>query len=331
MKEYLKTWHDFPQIQTQLPHVRKIMEQQAQRATGSVGEALVETFQHEGKLLRPALVLLFSEFGPVDKKDPKKLVQIAAAVEILHNATLIHDDLIDESDTRRGQPSIQAKYGKKVAIYAGDYLFAICFQLLSQYSRSKKSLQYDGNIMAGILSGELEQMENTYYQAISIKQYRQQINGKTGLLFGMSCFLGTYEGGLSIVKARKAAKFGELLGQAFQVQDDLLDYTATATQIKKPVLLDVKNGIYSAPLIYALEADSSGQLQALVDRGAKLTQSELREIKRLVTELGGVTKAQQLMQDILVESTEFLNKHFPTSAARADVLKLTELIAHRQN
>lgn len=326
MNNNLDFWEQDFQIASDLKLVKKTIEKEINKIPGRVGDSLKDAFSVEGKLIRPALVLLFAQLGPaVDQESQKKLINIAASVEILHNATLIHDDLIDESKVRRGKPSIQAKYGKKVAVYAGDYLFAICFRLLSDNSKGMDSLQFDGRTMQGILGGELEQLDNTYNYDISIAEYLNQINGKTGLLFGLAAFLGAFESGISSNKAKKASEFGQKLGQAFQIQDDILDYTRTEEDINKPVLLDVKNGIYSAPLIYAMESDATGELKKIVKKGHDLTQSDLNKIKKQVNDSGGVKKAQALGQEQTDLALKMLYKNFNQSEARDKI----ETLSHR--
>ncbi|MDK7116429.1 polyprenyl synthetase family protein [Lactobacillus gasseri] len=238
---------------------------------GLLGQALEDTFAVPGKMLRPACVMLFGAFGPDADQKHDELQKIATSIETLHNATLIHDDIIDESSMRHGRPSIQTKYGKHIAVYAGDYLVALSLTLLSENAQSLHSVIADGKTMQNILVGETEQYNNAYNIDISEKEYLDQIKGKTGVLFGLACFIGAYESGTKVTKALKAKKFGEYLGQAFQLRDDILDYTTTSSTFKKPVLLDVKDGIYSGPLIFALQNDDNNHLHELVKMGKDLT------------------------------------------------------------
>lgn len=329
MDNQLYFWNNYPIIQEQLMQVNEIIHAEINKVNGKVGLALRDSFAVNGKLLRPALVLMFAQFAELDKNTKRRMLNVATAVEFLHDATLIHDDIIDESKMRRGVPSIQAKYGKHVAVYAGDYLFALCFKLLSDNGKSMKSLQFDGRTMQGILGGELQQLDHAYDLNLTKNDYLEQIKGKTGLLFGLSCFLGTYESGLKISLARQAAEYGEIMGQAFQVKDDILDYTMSANQLKKPVLLDVKNGIYSGPLIFALERDKDATLRTLVAKKQELTPAELREIERLVNELGGVQVANELADELTAKSIKLLKQKFPENKARADIEQLTAQLISR--
>lgn len=281
-------------------------------------------------MLRPACVMLFGAFGPDATQKHDDLQKIATSIETLHNATLIHDDIIDESSMRHGRPSIQTKYGKHIAVYAGDYLFALSLTLLSENAQSLHSVIADGKTMQNILVGETEQYNNAYNINISEKEYLNQIKGKTGVLFGLACFIGAYESGIKVTKALKAKQFGEYLGQAFQLRDDILDYTTTSSTFKKPVLLDVKDGIYSGPLIFALQNDNNNHLHELVKMGKDLTQDQLHEIENLVNHLGGVERAQKLADQYTEKALASLKKHWPDNENRALIEQLTGRLLKRQ-
>lgn len=289
-----------------------------------------DTFAVPGKMLRPACVMLFGAFGPDADQKHDELQKIATSIETLHNATLIHDDIIDESSMRHGRPSIQTKYGKHIAVYAGDYLFALSLTLLSENAQSLHSVIADGKTMQNILVGETEQYNNAYNIDISEKEYLDQIKGKTGVLFGLACFIGAYESGIKVTKALKAKKFGEYLGQAFQLRDDILDYTTTSSTFKKTVLLDVKDGIYSGPLIFALQNDDNNHLHELVKIEKDLTQDQLHEIENLVNHLGGVERAQKLADQYTEKALASLKKHWPDNENRALIEQLTGRLLKRQ-
>ena len=114
---------------------------------------------------------------------------------MLHTASLIHDDIVDQADTRRSLPTIRAQFGNDVAVYAGDYLFVCCFKLLADYAGSLKSLQINSRSMETILAGELGQMSKRYDLNVTIEDYLENISGKTAELFALSCFIGAYESG----------------------------------------------------------------------------------------------------------------------------------------
>lgn len=330
IKNKFTFWDSFPQVQKDIIEINQIILKHVNSVPGLLGQALEDTFAVPGKMLRPACVMLFGAFGPDATQKHDELQKIATSIETLHNATLIHDDIIDESSMRHGRPSIQTKYGKHIAVYAGDYLFALSLTLLSENAQSLHSVIADGKTMQNILVGETEQYNNAYNINISEKEYLNQIKGKTGVLFGLACFIGAYESGIKVTKALKAKQFGEYLGQAFQLRDDILDYTTTSSTFKKPVLLDVKDGIYSGPLIFALQNDNNNHLHELVKMGKDLTQDQLHEIENLVNHLGGVERAQKLADQYTEKALASLKKHWPDNENRALIEQLTGRLLKRQ-
>ena len=330
IKNKFTFWDSFPQVQKDIIEINQIILKHVNSVPGLLGQALEDTFAVPGKMLRPACVMLFGAFGPDADQKQDELKKIATSIETLHNATLIHDDIIDESSMRHGRPSIQTKYGKHIAVYAGDYLFALSLTLLSENAQSLHSVIADGKTMQNILVGETEQYNNAYNINISEKEYLNQIKGKTGVLFSLACFIGAYESGIKVTKALKAKQFGEYLGQAFQLRDDILDYTTTSSTFKKPVLLDVKDGIYSGPLIFALQNDNNNHLHELVKMGKDLTQDQLHEIENLVNHLGGVERAQKLADQYTEKALASLKKHWPDNENRALIEQLTGRLLKRQ-
>lgn len=330
IKNKFTFWDSFPQVQKDMIEINQIILKHINSVPGLLGQALEDTFAVPGKMLRPACVMLFGAFGPDATQKHDELQKIATSIETLHNATLIHDDIIDESSMRHGRPSIQTKYGKHIAVYAGDYLFALSLTLLSENAQSLHSVIADGKTMQNILVGETEQYNNAYNINISEKEYLNQIKGKTGVLFGLACFIGAYESGIKVTKALKAKQFGEYLGQSFQLRDDILDYTTTSSTFKKPVLLDVKDGIYSGPLIFALQNDDNNHLHELVKMGKDLTQDQLHEIENLVNHLGGVERAQKLADQYTEKALASLKKHWPDNENRALIEQLTGRLLKRQ-
>ena len=320
-------WKKYPELAKDLNSTLKLMENSVTLKNKEVENAVLSMIHSGGKLLRPAYQLLFSQFG--EKRDTKKAVALAAAIELLHTATLIHDDIVDDADIRRSLPTIRSQFGNSTAVYAGDYLFVSCFKLLADYSSSLKSIQLNSRSMEKILSGELGQMDNRYNLDTTIDQYLENISGKTAELFSLSCFVGAYESGNSERFAKNCGKIGENIGLAFQIIDDVLDYTQSPEQIGKPVLEDVRQGVYSLPLLYALEEGRETLLPYLEKREA-LTETETNKIYELVHSFDGVAKAQKLAEKYTQKALKGINKLPETSNdAKNELLAITQAILAR--
>ena len=319
-------WREYPALQTELEQVLTLIDQNITTNNVPVRDAILDMINAGGKMLRPAYCLLFSQFKQTDRH---KIIALAAAVETLHTATLIHDDIIDESDMRRGLPSIPATFGKDTAVYAGDYLFTVCFKLLAGYASDLRSVQQDGKHMEAILNGELAQMSTRYNMAITIDQYLNQVSGKTGQLFALSTFLGAYESGNSLRFARNAQTIGLNIGVAFQLLDDILDYTASSSQFGKPVQEDMRQGVYSAPLILALR-EAPDAFAPYLSKRLKMTDDDAKTVDQLVRDHGGVVKAQELAKDYTDTALTAIEK-LPDMPVRAILSQLTSSLLNRQS
>ncbi|QFP78982.1 polyprenyl synthetase family protein [Latilactobacillus graminis] len=317
-------WQNYPEIETELAQSLALIEDNVHTKNQAVTDAILEMISAGGKLLRPAYCLLFSQFNAVDRQ---KMIALAAAVETLHTATLIHDDIVDDSALRRHQQSIQARFGKDVAVYAGDYLFVVCFKLLANYASDLKSIQFNSQTMDQILDGELSQMTTRYNLDLTPEQYLQQINGKTGQLFALSCFIGAYESQKGLKFARQAEKIGLNIGIAFQILDDILDYTQTDVDFGKPVLDDMRRGVYSIPLILTLQTNRC-QLAPYLEKQTAMSDEDLHTVQTIVRQSNNVKKAQTLAQNYTKRALAGIAK-LPDMPARITLQKLTKTLLTR--
>lgn len=319
-------WHEYPTLAPELASALTLIEKQITTNNTPVAKAIMEMINGGGKLLRPAYCLLFSRFQDTDRE---KMIALAAAIETLHTATLIHDDIIDKSPTRRNQVTIQKQFGPDTAVYAGDYLFVVCFKLLAHYASSLRSIQQDSGSMEKILKGELDQMATRYQTQITINDYLKQVSGKTGQLFALSCFIGAYESGGTTNFAKTAEKIGMNIGIAFQLLDDILDYTSDGETLGKPVYEDVRSGVYSAPLILAMQRDRKAFLPLLAKK-EQISDTEMIQLRDLVIKYEGVKQAYTMAQQRTDLATAGLQK-LPAGAARDDLIRLTESLLKRKS
>lgn len=282
-------WREYPELQSELTAVRQLMLDAVQMEDEEIRQAILELLTQGGKMVRPAYLLLLANWNSTGKTE--KVHAVAAALELLHVATLLHDDVIDEAALRRGQETVNSRYGNRVAIYAGDYLLTICYQLLSRHVSDLEQITIPTNGMSRVIDGELAQMRQRYHYELGLQEYLKRIEGKTAQLFMISCHIGAQLGGLK--DSLRAKKIGQQIGMAFQILDDILDYEVSETDFGKPVLEDVAQGIYTAPLLYALEKDPK-KIQPLLDRRETITPKEREQLKKLVQKAGGVDRAYAL-------------------------------------
>lgn len=318
-------WDAYPALRVELEATVALIEENITIKNPDIQERVKELLFSGGKLLRPAYSILFSQLIP--ERDAQKAHAVAASLEVLHMATLIHDDVIDEAGLRRGNETLNAAYGNRIAVYAGDYLFTVSFKLLQTYVGDASILQLDSRGMENILIGELNQMSKRYNLNMNMRDYLSQIKGKTAQLFALSCYAGASQNENTKQLARSAYQIGSNIGMAFQITDDILDYSMDGKTIGKPAMQDVRNGIYTAPLLYALRQERKSLLP-LLEKGAALTESEEKQILHIVEQSGGLEEARKLAEKYTKKALRQISQ-LPRQRAREDISRITEQILSR--
>ena len=254
-------WNDFPTIKNRLQAVSAEMAATARSAGFPLASELTRMVESDGKMLRPGFLLLASEFGRPERAD--ELAPLAASIELLHIATLIHDDILDEASLRRGEPAFHVRNGVKEAVLTGDWLFAQCFRLASGFSTPENARRF-ALVIGIVCSSEIRQDLDKFRYSKSVRDYLRKIAGKTAALFSLACTLGAVEGGCDPGTVNRLRRTGYDIGMAFQVIDDILDYESTEGVFRKPVGKDISEGLCTLPLIHALERDD-GRIAALLE------------------------------------------------------------------
>jgi len=255
-----------------------------------VGEHLVSS---GGKRLRPALFLLAARGGA--SFDRVRAMPIAIALELIHTASLVHDDVIDEADTRRGAATTNSKWGNQVAILSGDYLFARAFKLVAEAGYDSSVYVKLAQLVCTLSEGEILQDHTVYQVPASEDAYYERIRKKTADFLETCCALGAAIGGMSAADTEGMALYGHAIGMAFQITDDLLDYRQTSEDIGKPAGHDLAQGFVTLPVIRALEVlDVPGraELTALITN-PKMTESEVARALEIVRTTDGLDYAQE--------------------------------------
>ncbi|WP_017470323.1 polyprenyl synthetase family protein [Amphibacillus jilinensis] len=323
--EIHQMWRDYPELNQDLIKVMQLIEDHIRIRDKRVNETLKDVIHAGGKLLRPAYTLLCSQIGAEYNKD--KAIAIAAALETLHMATLIHDDVIDQADTRRGNATLQTKHDNKFAIYAGDYLFSICFSILAKHADSISQSMYNIRSIEKLLIGELDQLHSRFQPPNSVKSYLSRISGKTAQLFALSCYTGAVESKASKRQVRIAWNMGHYIGMAFQIIDDILDYQGYEEQIGKPVMADVQQGIYTLPLIYAMLANPD-EVSEILANDKPYSKSDLDKLSAIIRKTKGIDKAKKLAERYTNKALRELEK-LPNGHYKHHLYQLTSQMLKR--
>jgi heptaprenyl diphosphate synthase component 2 len=260
---------------------------------------MAELFAAGGKRVRPALVLLCARLG---RYDLDVLTPAAVAVELTHAATLVHDDVIDRATVRRGRPTVAAALGDEPAIVIGDFYFAKAYEQAAR-TDSPEVVALLANAVMEICAGEVRQQAIRRRYSTDVAEYMRRIESKTATLLAASCEIGALLGGLPYGHREALREYGRLLGLAFQIADDVLDYTASEGEIGKPIGHDLIEGFATLPLMMARADDSASRALAnvLVD-GRPLTKDEAREVARIVRAGNGPERALDRARDLAAEA-----------------------------
>ena len=318
-------WMEYPELHEELKQVKTMMHASITIENKQIREAIWAVLESGGKMIRPAYLILFSMWN--ENRNKEEVHAVAAALELLHVATLLHDDVIDEADTRRGQETLSARFGNRVAIYAGDYLLTVCYQLLSKYSQDLAGIQLPTDGMMRVVEGELSQMEESYKTDVTIQDYLKRIDGKTAQLFMLSCMMGERFSGMG--ELERARHIGNSIGMAFQLLDDILDYEVSSSELGKPVLEDVAQGIYTMPLIASLPKCEK-ELLPLLEKKNQLTAPDRLAIQKLVVNAGGVETAKDFASKYTMKAIHQIEK-LPEADVKSMLLKITSQLLQRKS
>jgi heptaprenyl diphosphate synthase len=323
-------WNNDPKMAAALKGVAAVMDQTVRNPSFPLGEEVSSLVASNGKMLRPALLIIGAGFGT--KASEAGIRALAAAVELLHVSTLIHDDVIDEAELRRGVPTLHTRLGTKEAILAGDWLFSRCF-LLAAESTDASNAQTLARVIAAICSSEIRQDLGKWSYSTSLRSYHRIIAGKTAALFGLSLVAGAIEAKAPRRQIETLRRAGYDLGMAFQIIDDILDFESTEGVMRKPVGRDIAEGLCTLPLIHALRADEKGMkalLAGLRPGGpdSPVDESAVKAVLARSIALGGVEAAKIEASRITTRAKEAIAT-LPPCEAKARLEGLTESLLSR--
>ena len=291
-------------IEAELTGFIELFNSSLSHEDGMLGSALEHIRKRAGKRMRPMLILLMAKnFGQVTEVTQ----HAAVGLELLHTASLVHDDVVDESRERRGQASVNATYDNKVAVLVGDYILSTAL-LHVAHTGSQQIVTFLAELGRTLSNGEILQLTNIGRKDISEDVYYDVIKQKTAALFEACCAMGALSAGASDDAIAKAKKFGQNLGVIFQIRDDIFDYY-DSPQIGKPTGNDMAEGKLTLPVIYALNSTRDEAMTALAfkvkDHAA--TQDEIARLVAFAKEKGGIDYAERRMEELHAEAVALLD------------------------
>ncbi len=315
----------FSQINSDLQRVEKELTKFVETDYPILQDSAVHLLAAGGKRLRPAFTLLAGKFYGYSLE---KLIPVAMALELIHMATLVHDDVVDASMTRRGRPTVKANWGNIVSVQTGDYLLAKSLMLISKIDHPEVA-RILAEVSVEMCQGEIQQIKCSFDVEQNLKQYYYRIKRKTALLISACCRLGALVSGAPRRQVWALGAYGHSLGMAFQIVDDVLDLTAKASEFGKPVGGDLHQGIMTLPMILALKSSTNpAHLKTLLGKVDK-TDEEVLEAIGLIKNTGAIDEAMHLVDLYVLKAKRHL-QDLPKVPTRKALEDLAEFIRVRK-
>lgn len=316
----------FEDIATELQMVEKELSVVVKTPNPLLTETSTHLLNAGGKRLRPALCLFGAKFYNFDLQ---KILPLATALELIHMATLVHDDVVDASLTRRGKPTVKAIWGNTISTHIGSYLFAKSLVLIAHYEHTPLVSVILADTSVNMCEGEIKQLTASFDVKQNLKDYLYRINRKTAMLIAASAQLGAVACGAPKSIYYPLYRYGHCVGMAFQITDDILDIIADQQELGKPIGSDLRQGIITLPVIYAL--NSAGQkerLRELVVKPKK-EEDELLEAINIITGCGAIERSFKLVEKYIDRAKQALND-LPDIPAKLALSRAADFVGTRK-
>lgn len=313
-------------IKADLERFTALFREAMSHSNGLLAQALDHILKKTGKQMRPMLILLMAKnYGEVTQATQHS----AVGLELLHTASLVHDDVVDESRQRRGQQSVNALYNNKVAVLVGDYILSTALLHVS-FTGNNRIVQYLANLGRTLAQGEILQLSNISRRDLGEEVYYKVIRQKTAALFEACCAIGALSGGANDQEIEAAKQFGQALGIVFQIRDDIFDYYDSG-DIGKPTGNDMAEGKLTLPVLYALNSTGDEQMKALAYKvkDRTVTPDEIARLVAFTKSHGGIEYAEQQMRKFHAEASEFIDKYVAQPAISQSLHAYLDFVVER--
>ena len=317
----LKMMYSF--LNSDINLIEKKLEETIHAESLLLKQASMHTLQAGGKRIRPVFVLLAGKFGHYDIHVMKN---VAVALELIHMASLVHDDVIDDADLRRGQPTVKSKWDNKIAMYTGDFVFALAIELMTNIQKpiAHKIL---ANTIVEVSLGEIQQIKDKYRFDQNLRDYLRRIKRKTALLIAVSCQLGAIAADVEEAIHKKLYRFGYYVGMSYQIIDDILDFTSTEKELGKPAGGDLLQGNITAPALYAMEND---QIRMEIEKvHDSMNPSEISKVISIIKNSGAIEKSVAL-SDLYLQKALAELEALPANRAKKTLHDIAKFIGKRK-
>ena len=313
-------------IGTEFSTFRKMQDDLAVNPNPLLREIILHVNKQRGKQMRPMMVLLFGKmFGEITNST----YSAALALELLHTASLVHDDVVDDSMQRRGKASVNAIYNNKLAVLVGDYLLSTALVFTGRCG-DPRITNIIGALGQTLSDGEIFQMFHSHEKLVSEEVYLEIIRKKTASLFSSCAEIGALSAGASQEDIDRARQIGEYIGICFQIRDDIFDYYSN--DVGKPTGNDMREGKLTLPIIYAVRTHGDEHIRTMIDRlkNGELNDTEIDELIEFAKLHGGIEYAEQVMQDFRQKAFDLLPQNNDESIRKAIIAYMDAVINRKK-
>lgn len=315
---------------TQMNKEISLIEERIKEVTNTDNQMITTAANHlidaGGKRIRPIFVLLSSQFGQANQDE---IINVAVALELIHMASLVHDDVIDFASVRRGQPTVNEKWNNGTAIYTGDFIFARTLELLKSFKNSRLH-QVLSNTMHELCIGEIDQIRDKYRMNQNLLTYMRRIKRKTALLISSSTEMGALAANVDEHHVKLLKKYGYYIGMSYQIIDDILDFTSTEKELGKPVGNDLINGNLTLPALLALDDPDIYQSIEKIFTSSKREQEEIEQLINKIKTSENIERAYQFSQAYLRKAFQVLEK-LPDIEAKVTLKQIAVYLSKRKH
>ncbi|GGB33497.1 heptaprenyl diphosphate synthase component II [Virgibacillus dakarensis] len=289
--------------------------------------AATQLLKAGGKRIRPVFVLLSGQFGNYDLE---RMKTVAVSLELIHMATLVHDDVIDDAELRRGKPTIRQLYDNRVAMYAGDYILARSLESITML-RKPKAHHVLSKTIVEVCIGEIEQIKDKYDWNQHLRDYLRRIKRKTALLIATSCKLGAIAADVPEALADKLYKYGYYIGMSYQIIDDIFDFTASASELGKPVGNDLLQGNITLPVLLAMkDREFCRLLKNAFSNPDILSETHMHDLLAKLKETDAIQCSYELSDHYLEKALKIVEQ-LPNNKAKHMLKDIAKYIGKRRS
>lgn len=290
-------------------------------------EASIQLLQAGGKRIRPVFVLLSAQFG---NESDENIKRVAVSLELIHMATLVHDDVVDDSELRRGEPTVKKRYGNRVAMYTGDYILARALELITTI-KIPEVHKILSKTLVDVVEGEIAQIKDQYNLDQQLWDYLRRIKRKTALLIATSCQLGSIAAGATKEQSRLLYKYGYNIGMSFQIIDDILDFTATPKDLGKPTGSDLLQGHITLPVFFALQEETFRlELEDAFTNPSEIDDEKIKHLINLLKNTDAIERSYDISNRYLQRALKSLEP-LPDNRSKHALQTIANLIGKRRS